>query len=312
MTEIEQNTTFRPTSPALEAIARQEFPILDHGFIKVVDYLGNDAAIEEAARISYGKGTRKQSETQALIEYLVQHSHTTPLEMAEIKFHMKLPIFVARQLIRHRTANVNEYSARYSILDKEFYIPEPEVLAAQSTSNKQGRGEVLTTEQAREVREMLISHSNDCYDVYQSALNDPASQNYTAEFPSLARELARMSLSLNYYTQWYWKCDAHNLLHFLRLRLDPHAQYEIRVYAEKMWEIVKLWIPLTANAFENAVINGARLTGRQLKVIRKMLTVSSSTQIFAFEKDFDYEDAVKYTGIGKREWDTLLSVIDGD
>ena len=242
--------TRRATVPALEEILYEPLPVLDHGFVRIIDYMGDDAAIVQAARVSYGKGTKKISTDAGLIKYLMRHWHSTPFEMCEIKYHVKLPIFVARQWIRHRTANVNEYSARYSILDREFYIPAAEQLAAQSESNRQGRGAVLSGARAKEVLDILREDATRTYDNYEKMLNvredgtviDPGKE-------SLARELARMNLTLNTYTQWYWKTDLHNLMHFLRLRADHHAQYEIQVYANVMLEAMKRWVPLTYDAF---------------------------------------------------------------
>src|SRR5271169_5693021 len=246
----ESAPTRRATVPALEAILYQAIPVLDHGFIRVIDYMGDDGAVVQAARVSYGKGTKKVSEDRGLINYLMRHRHTTPFEMCEIKYHVKLPIFVARQCIRHRTANVNEYSARYSILDREFYIPTPEHLAAQSAVNRQGRGAVLAGAEAAEVLDLLRADATRCYDDYLAMLNegedggtvDPGRQG-------LARELARMNLTLNTYTQWYWKIDLYNLFHFLSLRADAHAQYEIRAYAEAMLGTVAAWVPAAHQAF---------------------------------------------------------------
>ena len=214
------HTTLRPTVPALEAYLFKAVPVLDHGFVRVVDYMGDDGAVVQAARVSYGRGTRKALEDEGLIRYLMRHYHSTPFEMCEIKFHVKLPIFVARQWIRHRTANVNEYSARYSIMDKDFYLPAPEQLAVQSSDNRQGRGEVLDSATAERVISLLREDADQTYGHYEEMLGDEI---------GLARELARMNLTLNTYTQWYWKTDLHNLFHFLRLRADGHAQYEIRV-----------------------------------------------------------------------------------
>src|SRR5579862_5837520 len=231
----ETQPTRRATVPALEELLYQAMPVLDHGFVRVIDYMGDDAAVVQAARVSYGKGTKKVSEDKGLIQYLMRHRHTTPFEMCEIKYHVKLPIFVARQWIRHRTANVNEYSARYSILDNEFYIPAPEHLAAQATTNRQGRGDVLEGAAAKRVLDLLREDSERAYAGYAAMLNEDAAGNPAdPAWPGLARELARMNLSLNFYTQWYWKIDLNNLMHFLSLRADPHAQYEIRAYAEAM------------------------------------------------------------------------------
>ena len=242
--QAQSAATKRPTVPALEDILYQPLTVLDHGFVRVIDYMGDDAAVVQAARVSYGRGTRKVSEDAGLIRYLMRHRHTTPFEMCEIKYHVKLPIFVARQWIRHRTANVNEYSARYSILDNEFYLPAPEHLAAQSESNRQGRGDVLSGEQAARVLDVLRDDATRAYRHYQELLNvgeDGAVLDESQD--GLARELARMNLSLNFYTQWYWKTDLHNLLHFLSLRADAHAQYEIRAYADVMLDTVKAWVP---------------------------------------------------------------------
>ena len=238
--------TRRATVPALEAMLFQPLAVLDHGFIRVVDYMGDDAAVVQAARVSYGRGTKKLNEDRGLIRYLMRHWHTTPFEMTSLKLHVKLPVFVARQWIRHRMASVNEYSARYSILDREFYLPEPQHLAAQSDSNRQGRGDVLDGPEAERVLDMLREDATRNYDHYAWMLNegeaDPGRQG-------LARELARMNLTLNTYTQWYWKTDLHNLLNFLRLRADAHAQFEIRAYAEVLLTVVEHWVPLSYEAF---------------------------------------------------------------
>lgn len=265
--------TCRPTVQVLEDLMHQPIAVLDHGLIRVVDYMGDDTAIVQAARVSYGKGTKKASSEAGLIHYLLSHRHSTPFEMCEIKLHIKMPIFVMRQWIRHRTANVNEYSARYSILAREFYFPTPDALAAQSKSNKQGRDVAsLPPEEANEIIQMLKHDAMAAYDTYEHLLNEDA--NGEQEDPNrcmLARELARMNLPINIYTECYWKIDLHNLLHFLSLRNDPHAQYEIRVFAETIWNVVKGWVPLTAAAFENVRMNGGSLTGRQLKVVQALL-----------------------------------------
>ena len=257
--------TRRPIAEGAERLLRTPFAALDHGFVRLIDYMGDEAAIVQAARVSYGRGTKSTLEDRGLIRYLMRHYHSTPFEMVEAKFHVKLPIFVARQWIRHRTANVNEYSARYSIMDKEFYIPQPEHMAAQSSSNSQGRGDVLTPAQAITVQRLLREDAERAYSHYEAMLaekerpdeneaeldvNSLTSQLvWDDDFPGLARELARMNLSLNFYTQWYWKIDLHNLLGFLRLRADAHAQYEIRIYAEIMLEMVRQWLPNVYDAF---------------------------------------------------------------
>jgi thymidylate synthase (FAD) len=264
--------TRRPTVPALEEQLVRVHSVLDPGFVRVVDYMGDDAAIVQAARVSYGKGTKSARNDRGLIRYLMRHRHTTPFEMCELKLHVKLPIFVARQWIRHRTANVNEYSARYSILDKEFYLPAPEHLAVQSSTNRQGRGETLTAEQSAHVLHLLRRDAAQAYDTYAELINDDGEGAPVDEqAPQVARELARMNLSLNYYTQWYWKIDLHNLLHFLSLRADPHAQYEIRVYAEVIGELVKAWVPYAFEAYSDYRI-GAKLFSRaEVDVIKALI-----------------------------------------
>lgn len=293
----ESHTTCRATVPALEEILYQALPVLDHGFVRVIDYMGDDSAVVQSARVSYGRGTKKISEDRGLINYLMRHRHTTPFEMCEIKYHIKLPIFVARQWIRHRTANVNEYSARYSILDKEFYIPAPEQLGAQSHSNRQGRDEVLTGDEAVRVMSLLKEDALRVYDHYEEMLNeDEAGAPRDPSRLGLARELARMNLTLNYYTQWYWKTDLHNLLHFLSLRADAHAQYEIRVYAEAMLETARRWVPLCFEAFKEYRLNGAHLSATGLQVIKRMLSGEAVTQT--------------ESGLGAREWRELMALLE--
>lgn len=269
LAEIEaQRATPRPTlravSEGMEAHLYRAHPVLDHGFIRVIDYMGDDAAIVQAARVSYGAGTKHVSNDEGLIRYLMRHWHSTPFEMCEVKLHVKLPVFVARQWIRHRTANVNEYSARYSILDREFYIPEPAQLAAQSTVNNQGRGAVLEGAEAARVLALLKSDASQMYDHYEEMLSQDGQQG-------LARELARMNLPMNIYTQWYWKTDLHNLFHFLRLRADAHAQYEIRVYAEAIAACVRDWVPLAFAAFEDYRMGGVTLSSKAVDVLKRRL-----------------------------------------
>lgn len=288
--------TLRPVAAALEQVLFQALPVLDHGFVRVVDYMGDDAAVVQAARVSYGRGTKKVSEDRGLINYLMRHRHTTPFEMCEIKYHVKLPIFVARQWIRHRTANVNEYSARYSILDNEFYLPAPEQLAVQSVANRQGRGDVLDGKEAARVLDLLREDAARSYAHYEEMMNERS--DGTVIDPSrsgLARELARMNLSLGFYTQWYWKTDLHNLLHFLSLRADAHAQYEIRVYADAMLETAKRWVPLTYEAFEEHGLGGVRISAKGLAAVKKMIAGESVTQ--------------EQSGMSKREWSELMTVL---
>ena len=288
--------TRRATVPALEEILFTPLQVLDHGFVRVIDYMGDDSAVVQAARVSYGKGTKRVNEDRGLIQYLMRHRHTTPFEMCEIKYHVKLPIFVARQWIRHRTANVNEYSARYSILDNEFYLPTPEHLAVQSTSNRQGRGDSLPPNEAARVLDLLREDSLRAYSDYAYMLNEDESGSALDPARSgLARELARMNLSLNFYTQWYWKTDLHNLLHFLSLRADAHAQYEIRVYADAMIGTLERWVPLVAEAFHQYRIGGAQLSANALAVVRKMINGESVDQAAS--------------GMSKREWSELMQVL---
>jgi len=282
--------TLRAVSEGMEAHLYKAAPVLDHGFVRVVDYMGDDAAICQAARVSYGKGTKSVSNDAGLIRYLMRHWHSTPFEMCEVKFHVKLPVFVARQWIRHRTANVNEYSARYSILDREFYIPRAQDLAAQSTTNNQGRGEVLTGDEAERVLHILKDDAGRAYDHYEEMIGQEGQQG-------LARELARMNLPANIYTQWYWKVDLHNLFHFLRLRADAHAQYEIRVYADAICEMVKDWVPAAYGAFEDYRMGGATLSASALDCIRRMLKGEEVTQ--------------ESSGMSKGEWREFMGVIEG-
>jgi thymidylate synthase (FAD) len=277
--KLETFSTRRATVPALEAVLYEPLPVLDHGFVRVIDYMGDDGAIVQAARVSYGKGTKKTREDEGLIRYLMRHRHTTPFEMCEIKFHVKLPIFVARQWIRHRMASVNEYSARYSIMDREFYLPKPDQLAAQSVQNRQGRGEVLMGAEAERVMQFLRDDATNAYDHYEEMLNERQDgSRIDSDRTGLARELARMNLPLSYYTQWYWKIDLHNLFHFLAVRADSHAQYEIRVYAEIMLDLVAKWVPLAHAAFMDYRVGGAEISAKGLGVIRRMLAGENVTE----------------------------------
>lgn len=264
--------TRRATVEALEEILFEPLPVLDQGFVRVVDYMGDDAAVVQAARVSYGRGTRKTSEDRGLIRYLMRHWHTTPFEMPSIKLHVKLPIFVARQWIRHRTASVNEYSARYSVLDREFYVPDAAHLAVQSSSNRQGRGEVLGAEHAEQVLAILRQDARQTYDHYLWMLNeDEEGERVDEARPALARELARMNLPLSAYTQWYWKTDLHNLMGFLRLRADPHAQWEIRAYAEEICSIVRRWAPVSFEAFEDYRLHAVQLSRMEAGLVRSLM-----------------------------------------
>ena len=295
--QSQENTTKRVNSPELEKVLYEAIPILDHGFIRVVDYMGNDTSIVQAARVSYGKGTKKVNTDAGLIKYLMRHWHSTPFEMCEIKYHIKLPIFIARQWIRHRTANVNEYSARYSILDKEFYLPTSENLASQSQNNRQGRGDVLKGDQAKKVLDLLKSDAERTYSNYEEMLNERYDGTVIDENKiGLARELARMNLTLNTYTQWYWKTDLLNLMNFLRLRADHHAQYEIRTYADAMLETLKKWVPITYEAFMDYRVGGTEVSAKGKLVIQKMIKGE--------------EVSMEQSGLSKREWNELMQSFD--
>ena len=291
--QSQKNTTKRVTSPELEKILYEAVPVLDHGFVRVVDYMGDDTSIVQSARVSYGKGTKKISTDSGLIKYLMRHRHSTPFEMCEIKYHVKLPIFIARQWIRHRTANVNEYSARYSILDKEFYIPDKQHLAAQSESNRQGRGNLINGKQADEILNLLKEDAQRNYDDYEKMLNQKYDGTVIDEKKQgLARELARMNLTLNAYTQWYWKTDLLNLLNFLSLRADNHAQYEIRAYADVMIDSLKRWVPLAYESFMDYRVGAMELSSKGKFVVKKMMKGEKCT----------HEDS----GLSKREWNELM------
>ena len=274
-------TTLRITSSGIESLLYTVNPVLDHGFVRVVDYMGNDSSIVQAARVSYGTGTRKTRGDEALIRFLMRHKHTTPFEMCEIKLHVKLPIFVARQWVRHRTASVNEYSARYSKLDNEFYIPETDNLSVQATGNRQGRGDVLEGKEAENVLKILKEDSALAYDHYEQMLS-------TEGQLGLARELARMNLPSNVYTQWYWKTNLHNLLHFIALRADSHAQFEIREFAHAISKIVNAWVPVVWQAYEDYIQGAVTLSAQEVELIKKML----SGEKIAFTN----------SGLSKREW----------
>ncbi len=292
----ESYQTQRATVPAIEEELYKIQPVLDHGFVRVIDYMGDDASIVQAARVSYGKGTKKISQDKGLIRYLMRHRHSTPFEMCEIKLHVKLPMFVARQWIRHRTANVNEYSARYSILDKEFYVPAPENLAGQSDINKQGRAGVLEGEEAARALDLLKRLPEEAYASYEEMLNEnELGDTFSDDKKGLTRELARINLPVSFYTQWYWKVDLHNLFHFLSLRADPHAQYEIRVYADAILDLVKKWVPIAAEAFEDYRMNGAHLSKSGLDVVRRLLDGENVQQ----------EDS----NMSPREWRELMTLL---
>ena len=280
----------RPHSPALDSILGDQFPVLDHGFIRVIDYMGDDAAIENAARVSYAAGTRRVSETRDLLRYLMRHQHTSPFEMCSIVFDVKLPIFVERQWMRHRTAkyvNMNEESARYSDVRPEFYIPRAEDLAMQSAANKQGRGEPLSTEDAAAVRRILYADTQRCHDDYTTMMVKH----------HLSREIARINLPIGTYTTKRWKIDLHNLFHFLSLRADQHAQWEIRQYAQTMHDIVRQWVPIATEAFEDYRMNAVSLSAQAVVVMKRRLKGEVVTQ--------------EGSGMGRREWMEFVGEFGG-
>ena len=307
--------TQRITISAIDNIIGKNFSVLDKGFIRVIDYMGGDSAIVQAARVSYGDGTKESRQDEGLINYLIKNKHTSPFEMCEIKLHIKLPIFVARQWIRHRTANVNEVSARYSVLPNDFYIPSYENISTQSKNNKQGRGDILSTEDAKKIAEILTNDANHCYNNYKNMIdgNIPSTDNNIENLQEdnsngIARELARMNLTLNFYTEWYWKTDLHNLLHFLNLRLHPHAQYEIREYAKVILDIVEKWCPMSSNAFKKHILNSVNISSVAkdlLKLISKHGT--ESTWFKDFNNNLDKN--LSEINISKREYNEILSII---
>lgn len=273
------------TNPDADEILDKEFKCLNAGFVRLVDYMGGDGAIVQAARVSYGKGTKTVNEDRGLIRYLMRHQHTTPFEMVELKFHVKLPIFVARQWIRHRTANVNEYSGRYSVMKDEFYIPEDQAIHYQSLRNKQGRREEdVPAELRQRVLDILTSSQQKLYGEYEQLLES-----------DIARELARINLPLSLYTEWYWKIDLHNLFHFLQLRLDKHAQYEIRVYAEAMAEVAKRVTPMAWEAFEDYALKSEKFSRLELRIIAEQIDTGLLTP-----------ELLQQNGLSKREAEEFI------
>lgn len=286
---VTESIEARVVAPELDAVLGREFPVLDHGFVRVVDYMGGDASVVQAARVSYGKGTRSVNDDTTLIRYLLRRWHTTPFEMCEIKLHVKMPIFVARQWIRHRTANVNEYSGRYSIIDNEYYVPSTEAIAEQSSTNKQGRGTSLGLDDALRVQAKVRSNAEHSYATYEALLGDE-------EATGVARELARIGLGVNFYTQWYWKIDVHNLMHFLSLRADPHAQYEIRAYAEVILDLFRRWMPITYQAFQDYRLGSVHLSAQAFDLVKRRL----AGEAVAFED----------SGLSRREWEEFQGMFD--
>ncbi len=287
MCDSEKNKTGRVVSSEIEEILYKTIPVLDHGFVRVIDYMGNDSSIVQAARVSYGSGTKQVNEDRGLINYLMRHGHTTPFEMCEIKLHVKLPIFVMRHWVRHRTANINEYSARYSVLSKEFYIPELSKIASQSKTNKQGRSnEQMNQSEKSEIVDTLSKTCENAYEKYSHMLNDLG----------LTRELARTILPVNVYTEMYWKIDLHNLFHFLKLRADCHAQYEIQCYANAILEIVKNWVPFAYEAFMNYRKNSVIVSKKCIELNKRIMQGEKISQ--------------GTSGLSKGEWREFIEAFD--
>ncbi len=274
-----------PDSPMVDVMAgasRIEKRVLDHGFVALIDCMPRfapegktaDFSIVQSARVSYGEGTKQVNEDRGLVRYLLRHRHTTPFEMVEFKFHIAMPIFVARQWIRHRTANVNEYSARYSIVPDRFYRPSIDAIRAQSTSNRQGGDGLVDAGTAEEFLH-LLDRAEGLYKDYLDLTEK-----------GVAREMARAALPVSVYTEWYWKCDLHNLFHFLSLRMDPHAQYEIRVFAEAMYELMKPIVPISCEAFEDYRLGAMHLTRLEIEAIRagKPIATSNKREMSEFEE----------------------------
>ena len=285
--------TRRVVVPFLENLLFRAQPVLDHGFVRVIDYMGDDSAVVTAARVSRGPNAAPTQEDRALIRYLIRHDHTSPFEMCELKLHVKLPLFVARQWIRHRTASVNEQSGRFSVLGSDYYLPETETIAAQSSTMRQGRGDRLDDEEAQAVLQTIRRVSNGAYEDYQALLND---EPRVSSKRGAARELARIVLPLNFYTEWYWKIDLHNLLHFLELRLSSTAQVEIREYARLVATIVAGWVPMTYEAFTDYRIDGLKLSRGAVRALKRALAG-------------DLEGAPK-SGLSKGEWNELAEMFN--
>lgn len=295
--EPQSHKTYRVTVDAIEEIIHQVIPVLDHGFIKVIDYMGGDSSITQAARVSYGKSTTIVQLDKDLISHLMKNEHTSPFEMCEIKMHIKMPIFVARQWLRHRTASINEYSARYSILDKEFYVPEYECVIERSVKNSRHKeSEMLGQKEAERMLQILKADSAMCYEHYCEMLNidENTGKSLNNHGNSAIREIARTNLPLNCYTQMYWKINLHNLLHFLKLRTNVHAQFEIREYADRILGIVKKWVPHVYDAFLNYQLNSYKLSGEGVKIVRDFMNGRK-------KKMEDY-------GVSAREWAEITNV----
>ncbi len=273
---------------------------LNLGFVVLTDIMGNDKTVVQSARVSYGDGTKKVSEDRGLIRYLIRHLHTTPIEMVEFRFLCKMPIFVARQWIRHRTANVNEYSGRYSVMVDEFYVPKLEHILPQSTTNMQGRGGEMSMADKQAVQDEIIKSNIECYNRYQDLLGEGSGKIFSDNFEGISREMARGVLSVNNYTEWYWKIDLHNLFHFLALRMDSHAQYEIRVFADAMYDLIKPVVPLATEAFEDFILNAERMSRMEMDLLRYMVEGSWDLAKSAFGEGTE-KGVAKHFGLSMRE-----------
>jgi len=299
----------RLSVPALDQVLGHAFPVLDHGFIRIIDYMGNDSSVIQAARTSYGSGTKEKNSDEGLIHYLLRHEHTTPFEMCELKLHVKLPIFVARQWIRHRMANVNEYSGRYSVLDREFYIPDADKIAKQSSTNKQGRGEIFDDDLANEIRAVMQQNAEECYSDYQLLHLEgdfKDDDGFSISGYGVSRELSRIVLPANIYTQWYWKTDLHNLLRFMRLRADSHAQYEIRAYAETIEHIVASWVPQTFHAYMQYQKNSVRFSDIEMDSLATILNTEQGRIMINAVKQLDTTSLPPNKTVSKGEWKEFL------
>jgi thymidylate synthase (FAD) len=295
--EAQPKQTLRSVSPGAEEILGRYFPVLDHGFVALVDYMGSDEDIERAARVSYGFGTRKRSQTRGLLRYLRRHKHTTPSEMVELKFHCAMPIFVARQWIRHRTANVNEMSGRYSLLPMLFYQPPSAQLQAQSAGNHQGRAGAPLGEDLR----------REAYRRWQGLRGEAVATYEWLNGHEVAREIARIDLPLSTYTQWYWKIDLHNFLHFLTLRVDRHAQWEIQEYGRVMAGMLKRVAPLSYEAWIDYDVCGTRLSRMELDVLRAL--VRPTRDGLAAQPGAVVRADMEGKGLARREVDELLAAL---
>jgi len=262
---------------------------LDHGFVGLVDSMGSDESIEAAARLSYGRGTRSKNDTRNLIRYLVRHRHTSPLEMGELIFHIKLPIFVMRQLVRHRTASLNEYSGRYSEMVDDFYVPPEARIQSQSSSNKQGSGDALSVDLQCQIQDRIRVHNENSYQIYEQSLDD-----------GLSRELARITLPVSNYTEVYWKCDLNNFFKMLQLRMDPHAQQEIVELANLMYLLAKEKFPICFEAFDDYVLDGCHFSRMEMKLLRSMLREESTEQMSGIEAGLSAREVDEFKAKLKR------------